>query len=286
MRAGVKRSVMETYDIVMLAVLGGTTFFGFLKGFAWQVASVASLTLSYFCAYHFSGRVEPLLNADPRWSKYLAMLLVYCGTGFVVWMGFRLVSGAIDQIRLRDFDRQIGGLVGAAKGVLLCTVITFFAVSLSEKSRAAVLRSRSGVYISQLIHKASPIVPPEWTTLTKGIEKLGQGLNPNEKVEHPSVATVPANVQALGGQAIGAYLGQQYQQAAPQSAAQPYAQPFGQYQYGTQPYNPQTIYNNVPAYGPQPGYNPPAYNPQPNSPPPYYGPAQPRQPSNPYSSGS
>jgi membrane protein required for colicin V production len=273
---------METYDLVMLAVLGGTTFFGFLKGFAWQVASVASLTLSYFCAYHFADRVAPLLNADPRWSKYLAMLLIYCGTGFVVWMGFRLVSGAIDQIRLRDFDRQVGGLVGAGKGILLCTVITFFAVSLSEQSRAAVLRSRSGVYISKLIHKASPIVPPEWTTLTKGIEKLGQGLNPNEKVEHPSAASLPANMQAYGNQVIGNVLsGQPNQPTAPQSATQPFAQPYGQYQYGAPSYSPQSIYNNVPGYGQQPNFNP-----QPYAPPPYYGPTQPTRPSNPYSSGS
>jgi len=278
---------METYDLVMLAVLGGTTFFGFLKGFAWQVASVASLTLSYFCAYRFADQVAPLLNADPRWSKYLAMLLIYCGTGFVVWMGFRLVSGVIDQIRLREFDRQVGGLVGAGKGVLLCTVITFFAVSLSEQSRAAVLRSRSGVYISQLIHKATPIVPPEWTALTKGIEQLGQGLNPAKKVEHPSAASLPASVQALGSQAAGYFPSQPFQPTSPQSATQPFAQPYGQYRYEAPAYDPRTIYNAVPGYGTQPNYNPtPPYNPQPFAPSPYYGPPQSLQPSNPYSSGS
>jgi hypothetical protein len=41
-----KEIAMETYDIVMLAVLGLATLFGFLKGFAWQVASLASLILS------------------------------------------------------------------------------------------------------------------------------------------------------------------------------------------------------------------------------------------------
>src|SRR5688500_18116563 len=34
---------METYDIIMLAVAACATFFGFIKGFAWQLASLASL---------------------------------------------------------------------------------------------------------------------------------------------------------------------------------------------------------------------------------------------------
>ena len=32
---------MQTYDIIMLAVLAGSTLFGFVKGMAWQLASLA-----------------------------------------------------------------------------------------------------------------------------------------------------------------------------------------------------------------------------------------------------
>jgi hypothetical protein len=39
-------------------------------------------------------------------SKYLAMLVLYCGTGRLDWLSFGL--RAIDQIRLREFDRQMG----------------------------------------------------------------------------------------------------------------------------------------------------------------------------------
>jgi membrane protein required for colicin V production len=57
---------MQTYDMVMLAVLGCATLFGFLKGFAWQLASIASLVLSYFCAIGLPTSFAPYLNADPR----------------------------------------------------------------------------------------------------------------------------------------------------------------------------------------------------------------------------
>ena len=38
-------------------------------------------------------------------------------------------GGAIDRVKLNEFDRQMGALVGFAKGVLLCIAITFFAVT-------------------------------------------------------------------------------------------------------------------------------------------------------------
>ncbi len=87
------------------------------------------------------------------------MLILYLLTSLAVWWVFRLVAKAIDQLRLRDFDRQIGGLLGLAKAALLCVVITFFAVTLSESARQSVLHSYSGYYISKLMHRAAPFLP-------------------------------------------------------------------------------------------------------------------------------
>jgi membrane protein required for colicin V production len=179
---------MEVYDIVMLVVLGGATLFGFLKGFAWQVASLASLVLSYLMALRFADALAPQLNVDPSWSKYLAMLIIYAGTSLVVWLAFRVVSGAIDRIKLREFDRQIGGLFGLLKGALFCTIITFFAVTLSDSSRAAVLKSKSGGHIARFLHQAKPVMPPELSELLAPyIDKLNRGLDPTQTVEHPQL---------------------------------------------------------------------------------------------------
>ena len=254
---------METYDIIMVAVLGVATLLGFMKGFAWQLASIASLVLSYFCAYRFADQLAPHLNADPRWSKYLAMLELYCGTSFVVWMGFRLVSGAIDQIRLREFDRQMGGLLGFAKGALLCTIVTFFAVSLNDDTRAAVLKSKSGYYISDFLHKATPIMPPEWTKLLGPyLDKLNRGLDPNQEIDPLKLPSLP--------QGLPSGLPQNW---LPQGQPQPgYGPPQN---YGPQGYQP----------GYQSGYPPQAPYPQPGQQPsPYYAPQNTMQPGG-YSSG-
>ena len=126
---------MPNYDMIMLAVLLACTAFGAYKGVAWQVASVSALVVSYFVALNFSDQLAPHLAEEAPWNRIAAMLVLYLGTSLVIWMAFRLVSGLIDRVKLKEFDRQIGALVGAAKGVLYCVVITFFAVFLSEQAR-------------------------------------------------------------------------------------------------------------------------------------------------------
>jgi membrane protein required for colicin V production len=153
---------MQTYDFLMLAVLVGATVFGFWKGMAWQIASLASLVVSFIAAMRFSGQLAPTFGDQAPLNKFVAMLVIYIVTSFVIWMLFRLVAGAIDKVRLESFDKQLGAMFGFGKGVLLCAVITVFAVSLLPPMQGeAIVASQSGRYIVQLIDKSHSIFPPE-----------------------------------------------------------------------------------------------------------------------------
>jgi membrane protein required for colicin V production len=172
---------MQTYDILMLAVLGGATLFGFWKGLAWQVASLASLVVSYFVALRFADRLAPMVSQQPPLNKFIAMLIIYAGTSLAIWLAFRVVAGFIDQVKLKEFDHQMGALVGFAKGVLLCIAITFFAVSLTaQQQRDQIIASRSGRYIVQVLDKADAVAPPEIKQVIEPyIDKINERLDPN-----------------------------------------------------------------------------------------------------------
>jgi len=153
---------MDTYDILMIAVLVVATLFGAWKGLAWQVASLAAIVASYYVAFHFRDRLAAHIHTAPPWNVFLAMLVLYVGTSFAIWVLFRLVSGLIDRVKLKEFDRQIGALFGLAKGVLLCVIITLFAVTLlGDGQRQAIIHSRSGYYIAVLLDKADRMLPQE-----------------------------------------------------------------------------------------------------------------------------
>ncbi len=120
---------MQTYDLLMLGVLVAATVFGFWKGMAWQIASLASLVVSYFASLQVWRAACAVVWAAGAVNKFVAMFAIYVGTSFIIWMLFRFVAGAIDKIRLESFDKQLGAMFGFAKGVLLCIGITFFAVT-------------------------------------------------------------------------------------------------------------------------------------------------------------
>ena len=183
---------MQPYDFAMLLVLIAATVFGFWKGMAWQLASLGSLVASYFVAMRFSEKLAPYLSSDAQWNIYLAMLLLYLGTSLVIWIAFRFVSQTIDRIKLREFDRQIGGLLGAAKGVLWCMIITYFAVMLSANARDKILKSRSANYIAQLIHRAKPVLPEQAQQLLGPyLDKLDEELDPSNPNPTPAAGAEP-----------------------------------------------------------------------------------------------
>lgn len=170
---------MQVYDIIMLIVLLTTTFIGFRKGLAWQIASVAAIVVSYIVAIQFRDVVAARINTAPPWNTFLAMLILYVGTSFAIWVLFQMVRGGIDRSKLEGFDQQLGALLGLGKGVLLCVIITFFAVTLlGDSQRQTIIQSRSGYYIAQLIDQADTVMPAELHDfLHPYLQRLDEGLD-------------------------------------------------------------------------------------------------------------
>lgn len=182
---------MEIYDVIMLVVIAAATIFGAFKGLAWQVASLASIFVSYYLACRFRAPVAEMISAAEPWNTFLAMLLIYVASSLLIWMAFRFVAEMIDRIKLKEFDRQIGALVGLAKGVLLCVIITLFGVTLlGEQQRQTIVHSRSGYYIARLLDNAHGVMPSEvHKVLHPYIHKLdpehGKGHDDEHDGAHP-----------------------------------------------------------------------------------------------------
>lgn len=203
---------MQTYDIIMLIVLGAAALFGAWKGLAWQVASFASLVASYLVAYQFRGQVAAQLTrqfqAPEPWNMFLAMLILFLGTSLAVWIGFALVRSFIDKFKLKEFDRHVGALLGLAKGGLLCIVITFFAMMLlGDREKKAIVNSYSGHIIAQVLDRADAVMPREvHAVLHPYIHKLEDELEPGAQASEPDSGElwregrklIPANLDFRG----------------------------------------------------------------------------------------
>jgi membrane protein required for colicin V production len=180
-------SIIQPYDIVVLVVMLGAILFGAWKGMAWQLASLASLILSGFVAVHFSAPAAPYFSVQEPWNRFLAMFVLYLLTSLGIWILFRFIRGIIERVKLQEFDRQMGALIGLLKGILLCIVITFFAVTLfDESTRQLVLKSTSGKAIAQLTRHAVPVLPEDVrTNFGKYIDDFEKKMNPDTPPQSP-----------------------------------------------------------------------------------------------------
>jgi membrane protein required for colicin V production len=152
---------LEGYDLVMLGILAGAALLGYFKGMVWQLAWIAGIVASSYVAFRFGAMLAPFFGTQAPWNRFAAMLAVYVGTSLAVWLVFRVISGAINAVHLSAFDHQLGLLLGLAKGVLICVVVTFFSVTLAPAYRHQIVASRSGRLVAELIVRADTYLPKE-----------------------------------------------------------------------------------------------------------------------------
>ncbi len=170
---------MQTYDFLMLAVLVLSAIHGFFKGFAYQVAALGAIALGYFVSLRFSEPMAPLFGSPPL-NRFVAMLVLYLVASLAVWVLFRFVSDFISGMELKGYDRQVGGLFGAAKGAIWCLVITFFALTIVPTVQDQILASRSGHLMAQALNQIDPILPAEWReTVEPYLNQLETDLAPD-----------------------------------------------------------------------------------------------------------
>lgn len=150
------------YDTVILLVILFAGFVGWRKGLATQIASIISIFASYLVAVRFRAPVAARIDAEPPWNTFAAMLILYLGTSFIIWLVFRQVRTSIERMKMREFDRQMGLLFGGLKGIVLAGVITMFAFTLlREPQRQAIIHSQSGYYIAKFMTGANSVMPIE-----------------------------------------------------------------------------------------------------------------------------
>ena len=172
------------WNFVDLAVLGILLFGlvgGFMKGFTWQIVRLLFLALAIFLSMRFCDplgvRIGDLTRhrMNPGMDKSLAYVLIFGVTYFgSLPLAFLLRSG-IAKLKLKSYDRMVGGMLGCVKAaavayVLLLIVIFFAPRVLSEENRleSTVRNSFSYEALAWAHPKVSRVFPEEFH------EKIGE----------------------------------------------------------------------------------------------------------------
>lgn len=149
---------VTVYDGVMALIVFFTTIHGFWKGATWQIAPIMSLVLGYMVAMPMSVTTAHYFGSPPQ-NRLFALVTIYIATSLVVYLLVRSFREGIEKAKLTEFDRHLGALLGALKGVLLTLSITVILLIYSSMAREIILKSESSTIAAKIINAVYPILP-------------------------------------------------------------------------------------------------------------------------------
>ncbi|MFM7040416.1 MAG: CvpA family protein [Planctomycetaceae bacterium] len=159
----------QVVDLLVVGVLLYCTIRGATRGLLSQLAWVIALLLCFKFAGTLSPAIEPLIAVDPPLRQWLAMLAVYVGLCGAAFLAAGMASSWMEKTKILDFDRHLGGLLGFAKGLIICMTAMYFLITMSPSIRnvvgqtysgygAAVILSHSQVLLKLVPEHAVPMV--------------------------------------------------------------------------------------------------------------------------------
>lgn len=158
-------------DIVLIIVLTILALHGLLIGIIRSVFDIVGILIGYVLAVSFSGFI-----GIPR---ALAFLLIFVLIVVAVHILGRIISKAIKATPLGAIDRILGGLLGLAKGLVICFVF-LLVLLLLQKSNKAIYRSTIAPQILRGGLIASQILPDRWSNWIEDVITKRELVQSNE----------------------------------------------------------------------------------------------------------
>ena len=118
---------MNYLDIIISILLFLFGFKGFRKGLVIEVVTLLAFAVGIYGAMHFSdftaAHLQDFIEVNPKYINTVAFVLTFILLVILVNLLGRWVTSLIKAMNLNFWNKLGGAVFGAAKGVLLCSVL-------------------------------------------------------------------------------------------------------------------------------------------------------------------
>ncbi len=120
---------MTTLDLIVLGIVGLSTFLGLMRGLTREALSLAAWVLAFLLAKEIAPRIAPLLPGmdTPSLRHAAALVVVFVAVLILASLAGALLSGLINMAGLAAYDRILGVMFGALRGALAVVGLTLLA---------------------------------------------------------------------------------------------------------------------------------------------------------------
>ena len=152
--------VVSWLDIGLLVFLALSMLIGLMRGFVFELLSLAGWFAAYFAARYGTPELQPYLHIGEAGSSlnYAASFACVFLVALVVWsIGARLVRALIRATPLSPIDRLLGAGFGLVRG-LVVLLIAVVLVGVSPWAKAAMWQQSMGVaWLNAVVHELRPL---------------------------------------------------------------------------------------------------------------------------------
>lgn len=171
---------MSALDWVFVVILVGSVLIGALRGLVFEVLSLISWVLAFFAARLWGAQVGmwlPMQEMDEGVRIAAGLVIVFVVAIFALGLVIRIIGKLVQIVGLRPFDRTLGALFGALRGVLLLVLIALVFMLTSMRESQIWNTSVFAPHLVSAVSVLRPWMPQEmgrhWSSLVDQLTEAG-----------------------------------------------------------------------------------------------------------------
>ncbi len=143
---------MNGFDVFVLVVVAFCLIRGVFRGLIREVSGIIGIVAAFYGANTYYGELIPYVQNwidSPGLQKLVCFFVLFCAVLLVVGLAAALIRKLLQLVFLGWVDRGFGLLFGAAKGILIVTVIFIIITTFMPKGGSYLANSRTAPYLTQ-----------------------------------------------------------------------------------------------------------------------------------------
>ncbi|HNS16298.1 MAG TPA: CvpA family protein [Bacteroidales bacterium] len=155
---------MNALDFILIVPLLFMAYRGYSKGLIISLATLAALILGIWAGIRFSGAasgyVGQIIHADEKYLPAITFMVIFILILVVVHLFGKMLEKLADLVALGWINKLLGGLFGAAKAVLLLSVLLYLITTFDRNEKLITPGVKENSFLYQPVASIVPLLLP------------------------------------------------------------------------------------------------------------------------------
>ena len=148
-------------DLALLAVFGLSVLIGLWRGFVFEIVSLLGWLVAFVIANSAGPFLADILPSgnEPQVRLWLAYVGVFVAILLTCTLLARMLRALVSATPLSFVDHLLGGVFGAARGVLVCVVVATLVMLSPYATSTTWKNSHGALWLGMALEGLKPVLP-------------------------------------------------------------------------------------------------------------------------------